>query len=495
MEIISWSFLLFLTVVIPVYYALNRQAQNYWLFIVSVFFLCTRGWPHLLPLAIIAVSTFLIGKKIDSRTGKSWIIAGITFNVVVFVIYRVLNSPLFHLSDQIPLFESLGIIGGYLIPLGFSFYTLQAISYLIDIYRSTIKAETNALDFFIYMMYFPRILAGPIERAGSFLPQLKQARTVDNQKVVRGFLWILTGLFRKVAIAEVLQTIIPSNFIHAVVVNIQPSPGWLSIPFYGYATTIAYADRLIGFLAYGIYLYNDFAGYTGIMRGISLFMGIELSPNFREPFLAISLSDFWSKWHISLSSWLRDYIYFPLTRHLKKRYPQPLSLLPVILPLLVTMLAAGFWHGLTIPLLLWGFTYAFLMILEQLGFQLWPGLRPKRHNRPLRFLAGLLTFSIVTLLWVPFTANSTGEVLACWKAIVTGSGWNIPPDFSYWILILISISFLLDFLQSRYQDMTIMLKWPLPARAVMLAAVFIVLFLAFTWTSPYSSNVFVYQGF
>jgi len=305
----------------------------------------------------------------------------------------------------------------------------------------------------------------------------------------------MVGLFRKIVIAEVILSIFPQNYIHGAIINTQPSLGLLSFPYFNYAETIPYLNRLVGIIGYGIYLYNDFAGYTGIMRGTSLLMGINLSPNFQNPYLSTSLSEFWSRWHISLSSWLRDYIYFPLTRYVKKQSNGRYFILAIIIPILTTMLISGIWHGLTVPLLLWGLAYAVIMILEQIAFQLWPGLRPQKQSKIIKVIYDFLTYGIVTLAWVPFTAASIEEILAFWKVIFKGSGWNSPPSFNYWILILGLVSFLLDFLQFRHKDEKFVLKWPLPARAFILAIGRLALILASAWTSQFVSKVFIYQSF
>ncbi|MHC1784637.1 MAG: MBOAT family protein [Anaerolineaceae bacterium] len=495
MEIISLNFLLFILVVIVVYYSLTRKAQNYWLFLTSVFFIYSWGWPNLILVFLIAGFTFLIGKRIFDTRKRSWLLVGISIIVTIFICYRILNSSFFNIFNQEALDASPDFIKQFLIPIGFSFYILQAISYLIDIYRSKIQPETSLIDFMVYLLFFPKILAGPIERPGSFLPQLKTGRMVDNQKLAQGFTLILLGLFRKIVIAEILLSIFPVNFIHAEVFNTHPSLGILSFPYFSYNETIPYLNRLIGIIAYGVYLYNDFAGYTQIMRGICLLMGINLSQNFRLPFFSTSLSDFWGRWHISLSSWLRDYLFFPLSRYLIKKTNGQFSILVIIIPFLSTMLISGFWHGLSVPLLLWGLTYGIVMILEQLFFQFWPRFRPQKQSKPIRILFGLLTFAIVSLAWVPFSAASIGEILAFWKVIIKGSGWNSSPSFDYWILILISLSFLLDFLQYKNKDDAFFIKWRLPARASAVAIAALALILAFAWTSLYDSTIFVYQNY
>jgi alginate O-acetyltransferase complex protein AlgI len=495
MEIISWNFLIFTLVVLPAYYVLNRRAQNILLLCASLAFICFHTWINLFPLAVITGVTYYCGSKLKSPAGRTWLAAGLILQAGTFVFYRAMNSPMFGLSAWISQNGAPFFAEEWLVPLGFSFYILQAAGYLIDVYRNRLEPERDFIDFCLYLAFFPKFLAGPIERAGNFLPQLKHARTVNNDRLAQGLTLILFGLFRKVALAEVLLSILPAGILHTAVETAPLAAGLPPASIHQYAEAISYGDRLIGLIAYGIYLYNDFAGYTGIMRGISLLMGIELSPNFRQPYFSTSLSDFWSRWHISLTSWLRDYLYFPLTRCLKRRFNQALSPVPIVLPLVITMLAAGIWHGLTVPFLVWGLSYAVVMILEQWAFQRWPSLRPAQRNALYRVLAGLLTFAVVTLAWVPFTAGSWAEILASGRALLFGHGWNLRLDFSPWIPVLVCVSFLLDYLQARKKDELFLLSWPLLARASMLAVILFILFLAFSWTSPYTSNVFIYQTF
>ena len=182
-----------------------------------------------------------------------------------------------------------------LLPIGLAYYSLQNISYLIDIYRKQTVAATDFIDFALYLAYFPKLLSGPIERARTFLPKLAQPRHVDNKLLARSFTLIIVGLMRTLLIAGILLKMI---FWDA------------------FETPAKYtAPELIGWLLiYSLFLYNDFAGYTSIVRGVSGLFGLELSRNFSQPYFTRNLTEFWNSWHISLSHWLRDYIYFPLSR-------------------------------------------------------------------------------------------------------------------------------------------------------------------------------------
>ncbi len=433
-----------------------------------------------------------MGKVLENKHRPVYLFWGILINLIPVLAIRLIG-----ISGNSPVIELTGFHGieHLLAPLGLSFYALQSISYLIDIYKSRIKPERNLFDFLLYLAFFLKFLAGPIERADNFIPQLKKGRIVDNRKISQGFYLILVGLIRKTVIAQTLISVLPEYFIHAEIINSRPFLGIFSFPFISYTSSIAYFDRWVGIIGYGLFLYNDFAGYTGIMRGISLFLGIDLSPNFMVPYFSLSFSDFWSRWHISLSSWLRDYIYFPLSRFLKTNRQGFPTFSILAIPICVTMLASSFWHGFSIPFIIWGLVYAVMMVIEQWIFITWPAFRPQRQPFFIKCLKGLFTFFCVTIAWVPFIANSSGEIFAFWKTLLKGSGWNTPPAYNHWILIVACLSFILDIFQHRYKDENFIAEYPMIVRSSVLALTFLMIFLAITWNSPSDTNVFLYQNF
>ncbi len=492
MEIISWNFLLFVFLFLSVYYLLNRKAQNIWLLFASVIFITTWRWQYLIPLLVTGFSTFIIAKNPEYKHKPLWLCTGVMINLMPLFLNRLIDlsgeSQIIQLADM-------NGVEYFLTPMGLSFYALQSISYLIDTYRSRIKPEKNLFDFYLYLAFFLKFLAGPIERAGNFLPQLKKDRVVNNNTISQGFYLILVGLIRKTVIAQILLSILPEHFIHADIINTKPYLGLISFPFVSYTSSIAYFDRWAGIIGYGIYLYNDFAGYTGIMRGISLFFGFNLSPNFMVPYFAVSFSDFWNRWHISLSSWLRDYLYFPISRYLKENQRNLSSLLLITIPIIFTMLASSLWHGFTSPYLIWGLVYTVMMVLEQWIFLKWPAFRPQRQAFLFKVLRGFFIFICVTFAWVPFTAASPGETLAFWKTIAKGSGWFTSPSFNPWIWPLLILSLIVDVFEVRYKDENFIFKYPMIVRSLILAVTFLILFLAITWSSPSVTNVFLYQNF
>lgn len=316
---------------------------------------------------------------------------------------------------------------------------------------------------------------------------------VNNEKLARGFTLIFIGLIRKVIIAQILFSIIPDGFLNGPIINTHPEFGFFSFPYVNYLEQITYSDRVFGIIAFGIYLYNDFAGYTGIVRGLSLLFGIELVSNFNVQYFASSMSDFWNRWHISLSSWLKEYIYFPITRYLKMHPKYTFS--AIVIPPIITMVISGFWHGATIPLLVWGLCYGLIMVIEQFLFQKWLILRPQNQTIFSRLIISFSIYVIVTLAWVPFSAASFDHILAFYKVLIKGSGWNTPSTMSGWFFVFTGVSFLLDIFQSQKKDEGFLLSWPLPARALFVSIFGLALIFAFTWTAQFESSVFVYQGF
>lgn len=460
MQILSIQFLVFSITTLAVYYLLARKAQNFWLLLVSYFFYATFGRQYAFVLFAVTILNYFIGRKAISR---AWLALGITLNLSSFMALKLLSGPYGQALLPIP-----ADVLSLLLPIGFSFYILQAISYLVDVHNKTAEPAESLLDFALYLSYFPKMLAGPIERPARFLSDLRAVRRVDASALAHGFGLILVGLLRKVILADHLTSFLP--------------PTVFSNP-----AAFSSLEKLIWLLVFAFGLYNDFAGYTSIVRGLSTLMGIELSPNFRQPFFANSFSDFWTRWHISLSAWLRDYIFFPARRWLmQRRWPK---LLAVILPPLVTMLASGFWHGAYASVMVWGALHGLYLILEQL----FKSRTTRQPNRIQHALAVGGAFAITTLTLIPFAASSlrvaveyfTG--LFAFTAQVTSF---IPvPD----LLAAAFLTFWLDWQESRHATDAFFLKWTPRTRAWGFA---LMLWLLILFLGPQAGVVtFVYQGF
>ena len=322
-----------------IYHRLPNKWRNLWLVLISVGFLITWSWQFVIVLTFFTWINFTISKKIDplSPSRKKWVAGGIVFNVLFLVVLKY--NP-FYLPALISCLKSMGVLHSspalqILLPVGLSFLMVQAISYLLDVSNNRLKPELDFIKFGVYVLYFPKVLSGPVEKARTFLTRLESPLPVDRVLIERSLALILTGLFRKLVFANPLFNLIPPDAL----INPQSFAG---------------QDLFFWLLAYAFAIYNDFAGYTGIIRGVSLWFGIVLTNNFNLPYFSRNFTEFWNRWHISLSNWLRDYIFFPLSRSVMKRFPERNHFFNLVIPPMVTLLVSGMWHGLSWNLLVWG---------------------------------------------------------------------------------------------------------------------------------------------
>ena len=307
MSITSLAFIIFCAASILVYWRLPGRYRILWLFAVSMVFILTWSWNLAGILLIVATVNFFLGKWLgiakDRRRILLWV--GIGFNILALLALKYSN---FYVTALTRLLEKMGVHTGaggllLLVPIGLSFIAVQMISYLVDVHNRLLTPEAHWLDFALYVVYFPKMLSGPVERARTILPMFKQPKAPDARAAERNFWLIVIGVVRKIVLADSLLSIIPAAiFVHP--------------------ETFAGQDLILYLLAYAFVIYNDFAGYTSIVRGVSGFFGIELTNNFKLPYFSRSISEFWERWHVSLSNWLRDYIFFPTSRALLKKNPQ-----------------------------------------------------------------------------------------------------------------------------------------------------------------------------
>jgi alginate O-acetyltransferase complex protein AlgI len=476
MSITSINFFFALIIVLAIYYMLSRRAQNYWLLIVSYAFCITWAWQFSLLLIGITAFNFFLAKGMSKieKPSTHLLLIGISINVIVLLLFRVAD---FYLPGLISMFANLGIQLNeqslkFLLPIGLAYFTLQNISYLVDVHRKQTPAASDFIDFGLYLAYFPKILAGPIERARTFLPILAKPRRVDNDLLARSFTLIIIGLLRKVVIASILSAIIFWDAFE--------TPGLYTGP------------ELVGWLVlYGLFLYNDFAGYTSIARGISGLFGIELSQNFKQPYFARNLTEFWNSWHITLSHWLRDYIFFPITRSLLKRNPSRTNLPNLIIPPMATMLISGLWHGFGWHMLLWGGLHGLYQVIERLTILRGPVVPPQKWPIWRQVLSMLVVFGVVSFAWAPFVMELP-VALAYWGGMFD---WASPILRYRRILLfvpLLALTLLVDWLQRYYKDEEFFLRWPRLVQASLLAVSLLLLVLMM---QSEQAAPFVYQGF
>ena len=477
MQITSFHFLLFTLSILVIYHILPHRAQNIWLLIGSYAFYVSWSWEFALLLLAVTIVHFELAKRLrkdgQGRPALLWL--GVGTNIVLFMIFKASS---FYFYRLITFLEQMGVqseLGGLqlAIPLGLSYYLLQNISYLVDVYRGQIPASTNMVDFSLYLAYFPKMVAGPIERARTFLPILAYPRRVDNQALVRSLILILVGLTRKLLIANVL-------FAHLPWEDLITNPSIFS------------KMELISWLAvYSFGLYNDFAGYTGIVRGVSGLFGIELSPNFNTPFFSRSFTEFWNRWHITLSHWLRDYIFFPVNRMLARRFNSRYAWQTLIIPPMITLLASGFWHGPNWQMLLWGAIHGSYLVIERL-LTLRQESRPDHQSaRRLGSLSNLIVFLLVALAWAPF-AMRIPNAADLWRQLWVGDFFSPQGNRLIFPLVMLIPAIWLDWAQYNKAEETFFLQQRQVVQAAMLSTVIIFILVV---TSAGAGQPFVYQGF
>lgn len=480
MQIISWQFAVFLVVVLITYYFLPRKIQNIWLFAASLFFLITWNVYSVIILIVSILLNFQVGRNIwkESLMSKRWLWFGIIINILTLFAFRLGSSgylekgirTLLHLADPAGSFEL-----SILLPVGFSYYCLQAISYLVDISKKQCEPSNNLVEFGLYMAYFPKILAGPIERARSFLSILSNPRLVDNERLSQGFTRIIIGLFRKVVIAGSLSSSIPANL-------------------FAESSNYSAFDLIFKLLIYAFWIYNDFAGYTSIVRGISDLFGIDLSPNFDTPYLAHNFTDFWNRWHISLSHWLRDYIFFPLSRTLLRKKINPKSVTYLSIPPIITMLFSGLWHNFGAFMVVWGLLHGLFQALEKLASKRKTIVNWESKTKLERVGSMALVFMCVVIAWLPFASGSLYRVKDFILSIATSA---VIPEINTLILIplfAIGLSYGLDLMHYIQKDELAFRKWPVLSQSIALGIAILAITVSFLGSEAVFAN-FVYQGF
>ena len=301
------------------------------------------------------------------------------------------------------------------LPVGISFYTFEAISYNVDIYRNVLKARRSLIDFAVFISFFPHLIAGPIIRPAQFFPQLTGRPVPPADAIAWGVVQVVKGLIKKTVFAD--------NF--AIVANM-----YFNTPI-GHAGMVA---AWVGTVAFSMQIYFDFSGYTDIARGCARLLGYEFPPNFERPYLARNIAEFWRRWHISLSTWLRDYLYIPLggnRRGIARSYVN----------LLITMGLGGLWHGASWNFVVWGLYHGVLLALHRAWRQLRGDAGEPRAGRIGNGVAVAFTFVLVSIGWIAFRAPDFGTTWQVLKEAFAGS-IRLPPDISvaFWVLLASSLA-------------------------------------------------------
>ena len=433
-----------------IYLLLQRKTTARLLFVslFSYYFYYKSSGFYFFLLGIVTVSDFLLARWMY-RTETSWkrkliVCCSLCINLGLLCYFKYTNffyemlAPLWHGT-----YHPLDIF----LPVGISFFTFQSLSYTIDVYRKDLKPLSNLLDYVFYVSFFPQLVAGPIVRARDFIPQIRQPLYVSPEMFGQGVFFIVSGLFKKAVISDYISV----NFVERIFDN----PGLYSG-----------LENLFGVYGYALQIYCDFSGYSDMAIGIALLLGFRFPINFNSPYKADSVTDFWHRWHISLSTWLRDYLYISLGGNRKGK-------IRTYLNLFLTMLLGGLWHGASWNFIVWGGLHGVALAVHKYVRSLLGRAKNYRSTGWKRFFAVVLTFHFVCFCWI-FFRNTTFEGSATMiRQIFTAFQPELAGQLftGYWkVFLLMGVGYLLHACPDRWQEACSrgMIRLPLVGQALVL---------------------------
>ncbi len=477
LTITSTNFYVFSILALMGYYFLFKKNQIPVLLTASYLFCASWDWSFLAVILVSSLVNYLTALKIDSSgnaTRKRWFWLGLLLNILLLFSFKYINQTNYYLLKAFPLSTIARDLNAFHIlqPIGISFYTLQAISYLVDVFRKQIPANKNFMEVSLFLAYFPKLLAGPIERAEGFFKQLHTIQVIRNEEINESLLRIFIGLSRKILISDSIMRIFPT----AIFTDPQ---------------RYSALDLIFWWVIFTLIIYNDFAGYTSIARGVSGLFGIKLSPNFEQPYFSTSYIDFWNRWHISFSNWLRDYVYLPISRTMLRKNPSGKYWPNLVVPPLLTMMVSGLWHGAALHFILWGILNGLLQGLERLQ-KLRRSGSPPVHKKWRQVIGILSVFSVLLVINVPFKL-SVAESLSFWQGLLN---WSIPQALDLRLimqpLMAAGLSFFIDAVQLPQKDEVGFLRLSKNFKVFLLSSGALLLFMA---TRQQASTPFIYQEF
>lgn len=456
MSFSSFEFAIFLPIVFCLYWLLSgsgTKAQNILLIIASYYF---YGWWDWRFLVLIALSTFFdyfigieISKSKKESIRKALLLTTLTLNIGLLFTFKYFNFFLssfygiFSLFGQ-PLNKSLAI--NLVLPVGISFYTFQTLSYSIDIYRNKLEPTSDIISFFAFVSFFPQLVAGPIERAANLLPFFHENRVFKYDEMTYGMRQILWGIFKKIVIANTC-----SIYVDNIFENYSE---------YGSSTL------LLGAFFFSFQIYGDFSGYSDIAIGTAHLFGIKLTRNFSYPYFSRNIAEFWRRWHISLSTWFRDYVYIPLGGNRDRIWIS-------IRNIFITFLLSGLWHGANWTFIMWGVLNAVYLLPSSIfnnnKFRKTKDIVAKGKLIPSlkESIQMGITFGLVSITWIFFRAESVGHAISYLSRMFSTSIFSIPEIFPIRLILLVALFVLVEWfqrehnnvLQSLTKDLSFILRW------------------------------------
>ncbi len=442
----SVEFLVFFAVVYGLYLVLERRGQNALILVASYIFYGFWDWKFLGLIALSTTVDFVVAQAMedapDPLRKRRFLYISLVFNLGLLATFKYAG---FFARSFMDAFAALGYsvdlrFAELVLPVGISFYTFQSLSYTIDVYRGKVKAARDPLDFAMFVAFFPQLVAGPIERGSHFLPQVQNPRVVTFDMLREGGWLILFGYFKKVVLAD----------------NMVP----FTTRIFQQPADVHGLEVLFGVYAFAFQIYGDFSGYSDIARGTAKLLGFDLLYNFRMPYFAVNPSDFWRRWHISLSSWLRDYLYIPLGGNRVSPWLTYRNLM-------ITMVLGGLWHGASYNFVAWGVFHGAILCVHRWLTERRGGVSNDTIT-PLRVLA---FFHVTCLGWLLFGVPQLSSAWLLLRNLFLHfelNGWLILGS----VLTFATPVILLDWLQQRSANMLVVKTYPLPVRYGLYAAVF-----------------------
>ena len=474
----SLSFSLFFIVVFFLYLVLKCKWQNRVLLLASCIFYAAWDWKFL-SLIFISISTdyfcsIAIRGSDNEKIKKLLLILSIAVNLSILGLFKYFNFFSANLTQLINLFGfsvqpyTINII----LPIGISFYTFKTMSYTIDVYTGKIEPARNYLDYALFVIFFPLLLAGPIMRAGDLLPQIASPRKLSLNKFYEGSYLIFWGLFQKIVVADNLADIANSVF------NGGPPYNGLKV--------------LIALYAFAFQIYCDFSGYSNIARGLGSYMGFNIMVNFNLPYFATNPQDFWQRWHISLSNWFRDYLYYPIALRMRKW-----GVWSSVFALMVTFILCGLWHGASWKFIIWGAYQGMLLIAYKFLEPFLKNIPSPKHSfvEKIWFSIRVIFFFHLTCLgWLIFRGQSLSQIFSMLYSLIFefNSTRIIFPEYFFlktvffsWLLIVVQLY------QYRRKDVMVVFRSNFWIRTIF----YFTLFLLIILFGDYSEKEFIYFQF
>lgn len=447
----------------------QRKTSNALLLIVSYgLYAQTNAAYTLILLGVTFVTYFfalLIERSENDRPKKLLIACGSLLALLPLLVFKYYNFIITSSKELLESIHCATVLPGlnWAVPIGISFFTFQAVGYLMDVYYQRIKAERNWWDYMLFVSFFPQIMSGPISKAKDLLPQIKSYRHFDETMASQGLKWFVWGLFLKVMMADRL-----GMYVDKVLDNYMSNSG---------------TSCLLATIYYSFQIYGDFAGYSFMALGVGKLMGFNLINNFQRPYLSTSITDFWRRWHISLSTWLKDYVYIPLggSRCSKARN---------YWNIFITFLVSGIWHGANWTFVFWGILHGVFQIIEKMfGWQ-----KVNTTNLPVRIGRIFLTFTLVTIAWIFFRQPTIGDAFGVIERIVTDHGALFKPSNKDVVFSLLSIGIVAcvdltrEFMPKRFYQFT-------QAPTAIRWCVYWALLLLVLLSGVFDSSQFIYVSF